>query len=188
MSHRFVKNPSEAVSVGQVVKVKVMALDHPAKRIALSMKAMLAAPEPVQKKPRPRPERAPRPATPVLPMGERPTQPIRREGTPKSERPPRPDRVERPGQDSRPSRPAAPRGPRPEASRDGVRPDRPQGVRSDRPDRPDRPRREHSKGDRPRPESKPERMLFEPPPEKATSSTEPASLSDLLAKFNRGHK
>ena len=188
MSHRFVKNPSEVVSVGQVVQVKVIALDHPAKRIALSIKAMLAAPEVVQKRPRPRPERTPRPAVPVLPTGERPTQPIRREGTPKSERPPRPDRVDRPGQDSRPTRPAGPRGPRPDAPRDGIRPDRPQAVRSDRPDRPDRPRREHSKGDRPRPDSKPERMLFEPPPDGSKDSSEPASLSDLLAKFNRGHK
>ncbi len=181
MSHRYVKNPSEVVSVGQVVKVKVMALDHPAKRIALSMKALLAVPEPAQKRPpRPRPARAPRaaatptPGLPRLPEGERPAQPIRREGTPKSERPPRPDRVDRPRQDSRPTRPEGPRGPRPEGPRDGVRPDRP--------------RREHSKNDRPRPEAKPERMLFEPPPEKTTNSTEPASLVDLLAKFNRGHK
>jgi hypothetical protein len=31
-------------------------------------------------------------------------------------------------------------------------------------------------------------MLFEPPPESAKNSSEPASLTDLLAKFNRGHK
>ncbi len=167
MSHRFVKNPSEVVSVGQVVKVKVMALDHPAKRIALSMKAMLAAPEPTPKRPpRPRPARAPRPAIPALPAGERPAQPIRREGTPKSERAPRPDRADHPRMDPRPSRPEGPR--------DGARPDRL--------------RREHSKSDRPRPEPRPERMLFEPPQEKASNSAGPASLSDLVAKFNRGHK
>ncbi len=175
MSHRFVKNPSEVVSVGQVVKVKVMALDHPAKRIALSMKAMLATPEPTPKRPpRPRPARAPRPAIPALPAGERPAQPIRREGTPKSERAPRPDRADHPRMDPRPSRPEGPRGPRPEGPRDGARPDRL--------------RREHSKSDRPRPEPRPERMLFEPPPEKASNSAGPASLSDLVAKFNRGHK
>ncbi len=175
MSHRFVKNPSEVVSVGQVVKVKVMALDHPAKRIALSMKAMLAAPEPTPKRPpRPRPARVPRPAIPALPAGERPPQTARREGTPKSERPPRPGRTDRPGMDSRPPRPEGPRGPRPEGPRDGARADRP--------------RREHTQSDRPRPESRPERMLFEPPQEKKSISTEPASLSDLLAKFNRGPK
>ncbi|HEU4951939.1 MAG TPA: Tex-like N-terminal domain-containing protein, partial [Holophagaceae bacterium] len=66
ISHRYIKDASEALSVGQVVKVKVMSLDLAAKRIGLSIKALLPAPagEPHRHQPRqprgPRPERGPR--------------------------------------------------------------------------------------------------------------------------------
>ena len=40
LANRFVKDPSEIVSVGQVVKVKVMSVDMQRKRIGLSMKAV----------------------------------------------------------------------------------------------------------------------------------------------------
>jgi uncharacterized protein len=49
LSNRFIKDPSEAVKAGQIVKVKVISADAKTKRIALSMKALMGAP--------PRPER-----------------------------------------------------------------------------------------------------------------------------------
>ena len=50
LSNRFIKDPSEAVKAGQIVKVKVLNADVKSKRIALSMKALM---EPVQKNQRP---------------------------------------------------------------------------------------------------------------------------------------
>jgi len=41
LSNRFIKEPSEAVKTGQIVKVKVLSVDTKTKRIALSMKALL---------------------------------------------------------------------------------------------------------------------------------------------------
>ncbi len=57
LSNRYIKEPSEAVKVGQIVKVQVLSTDVKNKRIALSIKALLApaqkaAPKPVvEKKP-----------------------------------------------------------------------------------------------------------------------------------------
>ena len=42
LSNRFVKDPAEVVKTGQIVKVKVLSVDGNAKRIALSMKALMA--------------------------------------------------------------------------------------------------------------------------------------------------
>jgi uncharacterized protein len=42
LSNRFIKDPSEAVKAGQIVKVKVLSADIKTKRIALSMKALMA--------------------------------------------------------------------------------------------------------------------------------------------------
>lgn len=44
ISHTFVKNPAQALTVGQVVKVKVMSVDLQAKRIGLSIKALQVPP------------------------------------------------------------------------------------------------------------------------------------------------
>jgi uncharacterized protein len=41
LSNRFIKEPSEAVKAGQIVKVKVLSADAKTKRIALSMKALM---------------------------------------------------------------------------------------------------------------------------------------------------
>jgi len=43
LSNRYIKDPKEAVKVGEVVKVKVLAVDLPMKRISLSIKALLPA-------------------------------------------------------------------------------------------------------------------------------------------------
>jgi uncharacterized protein len=53
VSHRFVKDPREALKVGQIVKVKVLSADPKAKRIALSLKQVEAAPAPPKGAPRP---------------------------------------------------------------------------------------------------------------------------------------
>ncbi len=54
LSNRFVKDASEVVKVGQIVKVQVLNADAKAKRIALSMKALAPPPE---RKPKPAPSR-----------------------------------------------------------------------------------------------------------------------------------
>jgi uncharacterized protein len=51
LSNRFIKDPSEAVKAGQIVKVKVLSADLKAKRIALSMKALM---EPARNNQRPK--------------------------------------------------------------------------------------------------------------------------------------
>jgi len=48
LSNRFIKDPSEAVKAGQIVKVKVLSADVKAKRIALSMKALMGPARPKQ--------------------------------------------------------------------------------------------------------------------------------------------
>jgi uncharacterized protein len=52
LSNRFIKDPSEAVKAGQIVKVKVISADLPTKRIALSMKALLSGSPPRTDAPR----------------------------------------------------------------------------------------------------------------------------------------
>jgi uncharacterized protein len=50
LANRYVKDASEVVKVGQIVQVQVLNADPKAKRIALSMKALDAAPpEPKRK-------------------------------------------------------------------------------------------------------------------------------------------
>ncbi|HEY0307823.1 MAG TPA: Tex family protein [Acidobacteriaceae bacterium] len=50
LSNRYIKDPSEAVKAGQIVKVKVLGADLKTRRIALSMKALMG---PSQGKPKP---------------------------------------------------------------------------------------------------------------------------------------
>ncbi|MCE1228656.1 MAG: helix-hairpin-helix domain-containing protein [Firmicutes bacterium] len=109
ISHTCVKSPSQVLSVGQAVKVKVMTVDLAAKRIGLSMKALLPAPVRPQA---PRPER---PLRPARPEGARP---------PQGSRPPRPE-------GTRESRSEGPRGARPEGPR-GPKPDTPRPPRPEK--------------------------------------------------------
>ena len=54
LSNHFIKEPSDAVKVGQIVKVKVLSADVKTKRIALSIKALLeASPKQQPRKPQP---------------------------------------------------------------------------------------------------------------------------------------
>lgn len=51
LSNKFIKDPSEAVKAGQIVKVKVLTIDAKAKRVGLSIKALTAqASRPAPKK------------------------------------------------------------------------------------------------------------------------------------------
>jgi uncharacterized protein len=59
LSNRYIKDPSEAVKTGQIVKVKVLSVDSKGKRIGLSIKA-LSAPS---SRPAPRKQAPPPPAT-----------------------------------------------------------------------------------------------------------------------------
>ena len=60
MSNRFIRDPREAVKVGDVVQVKVLSVEAETKRIGLSMKALLPAVPRHRKKPR---QRASRPSS-----------------------------------------------------------------------------------------------------------------------------
>jgi uncharacterized protein len=60
LSNRFIKDPNDAVKVGQIVKVKVISIDVAAKRIALSIKALLVSDLPKVKHGAP-PPREPKP-------------------------------------------------------------------------------------------------------------------------------
>lgn len=52
LANRYVKDPSDVVKAGQIVKVKVLSADTKTKRIALSIKALQGAPaKPQQKRP-----------------------------------------------------------------------------------------------------------------------------------------
>ncbi len=59
LSTRFIKDPGEAVKVGQIVKVKVLSADAKTKRIALSIKALESVPKSQARKPQ-----APKPPEP----------------------------------------------------------------------------------------------------------------------------
>jgi len=58
LARRFVRDPNEAVRVGDIVRVKVMTVDAERRRIGLSIKE--ATPPPERPKPRPRPKPAPK--------------------------------------------------------------------------------------------------------------------------------
>jgi protein Tex len=60
MSNRFIRDPREAVKVGDVVQVKVISVEPETKRIGLSMKALMPA---TQKRRKKQPRRSPRPQT-----------------------------------------------------------------------------------------------------------------------------
>jgi uncharacterized protein len=72
LSNRYLKDPSEAVKAGQIVKVKVLSADVKTRRIALSMKALMGA-TPQRSAPvansqsNAKPARQPRPQRPAPP-------------------------------------------------------------------------------------------------------------------------
>jgi uncharacterized protein len=94
ISYDYVRDPADVVKVGQKVRVKVVAIDNAKRRISLSMKALLPAPE--------------RPAAP--PPGERPRFGGGRDGGPGGA-PGGPRRFERTGGPGAPARQGERRGP-----------------------------------------------------------------------------
>jgi len=68
LSNRYIKDPSDAVKTGQIVKVKVLSADTKTKRIALSIKALLAPsnPAPKSKQAASKPQSASNQAQPTL--------------------------------------------------------------------------------------------------------------------------
>jgi protein Tex len=66
LSNRFIKDPNDAVKVGQIVKVQVLAADPKTKRISLSMKALQPAQTPAVKHGTPQ-----RPQAPAKSMNEK---------------------------------------------------------------------------------------------------------------------
>lgn len=134
LSHRFVKDPREVVKVGDIVRVKVIKIDRDHKRVSLSIKQLLAAPQRPQgagERPGGR-EQGQRPAGPAGPRrDDRGPRPARPEGAgPEVAAAPQGDVARPPRRDARP---AGGGGGRPEPRRDGdggPRPARP--ARSDR--------------------------------------------------------
>jgi uncharacterized protein len=61
LSHRYIKDPGEFLKAGQIVKVKVLSADVKTRRIALSMKALEAAPQAAARKPQPPKPQPPKP-------------------------------------------------------------------------------------------------------------------------------
>ncbi len=176
IAHRYVKNPADALSVGQAVKVKVLVVDLEAKRIALSIKALLAAPETAGRPPQHRRPNRPEPNQPRPAAGPRPPRPDGRPPRPAGPRPPRPE-------GARPPRPEGARPPRPEgASFQGPRPPRPEGPRAPRPESVRPPRPQEARPPKPEHEAKPQ--VAPVPSVPATT----ASLTDLIAKFSKGHR
>jgi len=62
LSNRYIKDPSEAVKAGQIVKVRVLSADAKTKRIALSMKALMGPPQSSRQPKRPGSSRSCSPA------------------------------------------------------------------------------------------------------------------------------
>lgn len=70
ISHRYIKEPSEVLKAGQVVKAQVLSADAKTKRISLSIKALQAAPgkQPSGNRNAPGGKPGPRPQTPAATM------------------------------------------------------------------------------------------------------------------------
>ena len=146
ISHQYVKNPADALNVGQSVRVKVLAVDLKAKRIGLSIKALLPG-SPAARGEGGRPGHRPRPR----------------------------------GEDNRP-RAGAPGGEAAQGPRRPARPHpHPEGRRPGGPDRrPGGPERRPGASER-RPEATRERK-----PDRGNEAPLAASLSELMAKYNKG--
>jgi uncharacterized protein len=84
LSNRFIKDPSEAVKAGQIVKVKVLSADAKSKRIGLSMKALMA---PSQSQQRPPHQQPGRPTTPSAAVSAHPHTPTQQRPTHQQTRP-----------------------------------------------------------------------------------------------------
>jgi uncharacterized protein len=165
ISNRFVRDPREAVKVGDVVQVKVISVETETKRIGLSIKALLPPPARRRKRPKNR----------VAPTGSP-------RGAPR-----RPVAVTAPVQAASAGDPAAatdvpaPSGTdHPPARRE---PRRPQGSGRREPGRRDRERHHHRRREEHRPEQ-PAQQQEQPPPEPAVPEpTLQEKIAILQSKF-----
>jgi len=139
ISHRFLRDPSDAIKIGQVVKVKVLHLDADRRRIGLSIKQLEAPPQRRERPAKPTGQGAPREAR-----------------APRAPREGRPPRGPRPGAQGAPQAGAAPAGApgsapaaagagAPPQGRGGSRP--PRGPRKEGAPRKDGPRGPRKEGD-----------------------------------------
>jgi uncharacterized protein len=93
LSNRYIKDASEVVKAGQIVKVKVLTADPKTKRIGLSMKALLETanrrpPKPQANQPAARPQASEQPARP---QARPPQKPQRPQPPPKPKPQPKPE-------------------------------------------------------------------------------------------------
>jgi uncharacterized protein len=113
LSHRYIQDARQAVKVGDVVKVKVIAVDTNLKRISLSIKAALPKPPRPHRHKKPRPQQPVAGSAPAMAASSPAAAAAGAGAAPSNARGPRPPR-----QDGKPR-------PGPDASR-GPRPGRPQ--------------------------------------------------------------
>jgi len=132
MSNRFIRDPREAVKVGDVVQVKVISVEAETKRIGLSMKALLPPVPHRRKHPRRARDRVaaseePRPAEAVtVPEGVRGTSVFAEEVPAAEGRPQRPRHRSRRGHRKREARPPQPVTPTKPASPPNEKPAEPE--------------------------------------------------------------
>src|SRR5262249_12690855 len=118
LSHKYVQDARQAVKVGDIVKVKVIAVDPAMKRISLSMKAVMPKPP---RRPRPRKKKPAAAAQAV--QAAQPVQPVpgpvlveakpdRPQQRPMEAKKPKPERQERPRKQPQPQA-QQPRPPKP---------------------------------------------------------------------------
>jgi len=129
ISHTYIKNPADALTVGQAVKVKVLNVDLQAKRISLSIKALHAAPAGQGQPEQRQHARPPRPQG-VAPRGDAPRGHAPRSDKPREPRRPEPKREARPAA-GRPD-PGRPDPGRPDPAKQGGR--RPESKPAGRPE------------------------------------------------------
>jgi transcriptional accessory protein Tex/SPT6 len=179
MSNRFIRDPREAVKVGDLVQVKVISVELETKRIGLSMKALLPAIPRRRRKPQSKgtPLAAPagiRDAASAVGTVERGPVPAEGGSAIEVARPPRPRPA--PGIDRRP------------------RPRREPSARSHDPQRGDRPRRNDNRrpDERPRKSEFPQKVAPPPPPPvveepKGPEPTLQEKIAILQSKFRGIH-
>jgi len=179
IGHRFIKHPSEALTIGQQVKVKVTAVDLEAKRINLSIKALL--PKPAYKRATSNGQKNPRGAKGPSHKGQQ--RPEGRGGleTPRAARPPKPPREPKnEGAEAPKKNPAdQPRPPKPPRAAKPSLPANPEHAQ-DRPQRPDG-HKGSGQGPKPIKEAKKE---MNPAANQSPATSD--AIAGLMAKFNKG--
>src|SRR5262245_26224263 len=109
LSHKYVQDARQAVKVGDIVKVKVIAVDPAMKRISLSMKAVMPKPP---RRPRPRkkkPAEAAQARQPVQGPVLVEAKPDSMQRRPPEAKKPKPERQERPGKQPQAQQPRPPK-------------------------------------------------------------------------------